>query len=426
MSYKPHLTKNRNLPPDWRGPKWWLLEFWPDGRKREKGKDTCKPFRPQFYGTENECKKFHNDILLGMRPDRQISTNPKLDGIYTDFLAWYKTEVTGGTLNDFLSAWNRFGDFFGPYRLSYINGTLVQQYKQTRMTETYIPGKPGQPVENDDANDTARRKHFSKRSVNKELSYLSKMIKWAEDQDPPLVEPGSIRIKLYPKKQTQRAEPILPHSTDEVDALIAAIGDLERYGKKTCNKGVHQHMAKDRYGLCLLMYNAGLRKSEALKIEANRVMLPSKPIKRGESIDYGTITVIRKGGRVQVLPILTKHLYAELKERLKKKKTGYLYTNPLTKKPYVDIRDGIKSAGKAAGVNKKNNPHLFRHDYVTHLHESGVDMKSISELVGHSNLATTSEIYSHLTTNTLRDRAQNFSNRINAIKKMTGHNKKSK
>lgn len=423
MSYKPHPTKNKNLPSDWRGPIWWQLEFWPDGRKRVNGKDTCKPVRPTFHGTENECRKFHNDILIGLHPEQKLSTNPRLDNIYTDFLAWYKTEVTKATLNDFLFAWNRFGDFFGSYRLCHINGTLVQQYKQMRMSETYIPGKPGQSVAKDTAEDKARRKHFSKRTVNRELTYLSKMIKWAEEQDPPLVEPGTVRIKLYPKKQTQRAEPILPHSIDEVDVFIKAIRDSvrNRYNDKTCNKGLHQQMARDRYGLVLLMYDAGLRKSEALKIEANRVNLPPRPIKYEETTDYGTIIIVRKGGKVQALPILTRRLYCELKLRLKHR-LGYLYTNPKTNQPYIDIREGIKSAGKAAGINKRNNPHLFRHDYVTHLHESGVDIKSISELAGHSNLATTSEIYSHLTTNTLRDRAQNFSKRID----MTGHNKKLK
>jgi integrase len=244
------------------------------------------------------------------------------------------------------------------------------------------------------------------------LSYLSSIIKWAEDPEihdpnPPLIEPGTVKIKLYHKKQTKRQKPIEPHTMEETAAIIAKLGNAS-YAGKNCNVELHEQMARDRYGLVLLMYDAGLRKKEARLLEPGRVNLPSAPIENY----YGTITVIRKGGRVQTLPILTERLYFELKERMKTA-NGYLYISPLTGNPYVDIREGIKRAAKAAGVSKRSNPHLFRHDFVTHLHEMGADPKTIQELAGHLTLSTTMEIYTHLSSNTLRSRAAGFADAIN-------------
>lgn len=428
MSYRPHPTKNRNLPPNYKGPIWWQFEIWPDGRKREKGKATTKPLRIVRYLKQEDAFLYHADLLKNIKPTTTIATNPRLVDIIPDFLDYYKTEATAGTISDFNYAHNRFIAHFGPLRLTQINNNVVQQYKNQRLAETWLPGKPKQVPEQDTEADALRRKPITKRTVNKELSYLSSIIKWAENQEPPLIEPGSVKIKLYSKKQTKRIEPINVHTMEEAAKFIETIGDIGRYSGKNCNVELQQQMAKDRYGLVLLMYDAGLRKKEALSIEASRVNLPPEPIPvyldginatTGQNPDiilghtYGTVTVIRKGGRIQTLPILTERLYNKLKEQMKKvKNKGYLYLNPRTKRPYVDIRDGLKSAGIAAKIYKKNNPHLFRHDFVTHLHEMGTDMKSIQELAGHSVLATTSEIYSHLTTNTLTARAKGFTDKI--------------
>lgn len=303
-------------------------------------------------------------------------------------------------MKDFRQAYNRFADHFGPLRLSQITNAIVQQYKNQRLAQTW-KGKP-----------------ITKRTVNRELSYLSSMVRWAENQEPPLVEPGTVRIKLFPKKQTKSAAPIIPHTFEEAADFLQAIGDTTVYDGKAINAKRHKQMARDRYGLSLLMYDAGLRKKEARLIEATRVSLPPSPSKLpGETaLYYGTITVIRKGGKVQTLPILTERLYQELKSRLEATPSGYLYISPITKEPYKDIRSGLQAAGTRAGITKKTNPHLFRHDFVTHLHETGADMRTIQELVGHSTITTTAEIYSHLTTNTLRHRAGGFAERINTVR----------
>ncbi len=67
----------------------------------------------------------------------------------------------------------------------------------------------------------------------------------------------------------------------------------------------------------------------------------------------------------------------------------------------------IKEAAKNAGISKSISPHTFRHSFATHLVEGGADLRAVQEMLGHESITTT-EIYTHLDREYLRDTLQQF------------------
>jgi integrase/recombinase XerD len=67
----------------------------------------------------------------------------------------------------------------------------------------------------------------------------------------------------------------------------------------------------------------------------------------------------------------------------------------------------IARAALLAGLSKKVTPHTLRHTYATDLLSHGADLRSVQELLGHANVATT-QIYTHVTNKRLRDVHEKF------------------
>lgn len=406
MSYRLHPTKNKKLPLD-SPKKWYQFELY-TGQKTSQGKldrDTHV-----FFLTPGGAERMHLELQRQQGKQEPAQVSPTLKESLSYFLAWYKAEgAAEGTITDLCYALKHLLPHFGHLKFPAIP-SAVQTYKEIRLATSYLPGKPQQRPEADTPQEKKKRKPVTRKTINRELSYLRSIVRWAEDDDRQYCEHGTVhRIGLYPKKKIHTPIPVT-HSQEEIETILEEVGSTEHL--KRYKEGHFHHIhAANRRGLSLLMYDSGLRKKEARLLEAERVDLPDEPY--GDPPDYGCIITVRKGGKIQILPILTERLYLELKQRKKDRKTGPLYINPRTEKPYVDIREGLKAGAKRAGSEKRIYNHLLRHDFVSHLYEEDTDLKAIQELAGHSTLDTTSRIYTHVRTITLRKKAAEFTRKKN-------------
>ena len=149
-----------------------------------------------------------------------------------------------------------------------------------------------------------------------------------------------------------------------------------------------------------VLYATGMRVSELINLTLERVDLNMKYI-----IAFG------KGSKERIVPLGS--VAAEFLQRyLEKVRPKLTHTarntnivflafggHELTRQRFWQI---IRAYGRKANINKALTPHILRHSFATHLLDNGADLRSVQELLGHSDISTT-QIYTHLTNKRLRD-----------------------
>lgn len=153
------------------------------------------------------------------------------------------------------------------------------------------------------------------------------------------------------------------------------------------------------------MYSCGLRVSEVVNLKISCLYL-----------DVGFIRVIGKGDKERLVPIgsdASKYIriYKEnirVHQPLQPGFEDILFLNKHGRTlSRVMIFYIIRDLAKKAGITKHISPHTFRHSFATHLVEGGADLRAVQEMLGHESITTT-EIYTHLDRDFLRDTLQRF------------------
>jgi integrase/recombinase XerD len=163
-------------------------------------------------------------------------------------------------------------------------------------------------------------------------------------------------------------------------------------------KGTEPLALRDR-ALLELMYACGLRVSEAIGLQREDV-----------DLEEGMLRARGKGSKERIVPVGRRAVAAlELYSRRARpalvgvRVETHLFVNhrggALTRQGLYKI---IQSHARAAGLAERMTPHTLRHTFATHLLSGGCDLRSLQEMLGHADLATT-QIYTHLSAERLKD-----------------------
>ena len=141
-----------------------------------------------------------------------------------------------------------------------------------------------------------------------------------------------------------------------------------------------------------LVYGTGLRVSELVNLTLN-------------NIDFTNciIRIVGKGNKERIIPLGEYSMYYL---NLYMEKRPLLEKNNLCEKLFLNnhgkgiTRQGffkiLKNLLEEKHLNVEASPHTLRHSFATHLLEGGADLKSIQEMLGHSDISTT-RMYTHVT-----------------------------
>ncbi|WP_205698055.1 site-specific tyrosine recombinase XerD [Conexibacter sp. SYSU D00693] len=189
---------------------------------------------------------------------------------------------------------------------------------------------------------------------------------------------------LRAPRKTQRLPKVL--SRGEVTKLLAS------------PRGTETAALRDR-ALLELMYACGLRASEAVNLDVGDV-----------DLRHGVLRASGKGNKERLVPIGREAIAATAAwlqrgrpEVVRLRDEPALLTNlrggRLTRQGLYKV---VQRHAKAVGLQDRMSPHTLRHTFATHLLAGGCDLRSVQEMLGHADIATT-QIYTHLSAERLRD-----------------------
>jgi integrase/recombinase XerD len=179
---------------------------------------------------------------------------------------------------------------------------------------------------------------------------------------------------------------------NEIDALIDSIDHSKAEGPR--NRAILE-----------TLYSCGLRVSELINLKLSNV-----------HFDAGFIRVVGKGNKERLVPIGSSALkyiqiYLDSVRRhadIQQGEEDIVFLNRRGKRlTRVMIFTIVKNLAAVSGLNKTVSPHTFRHSFATHLIEGGADLRAVQEMLGHESITTT-EIYTHLDRDYLKQMIQEF------------------
>ncbi|MDF1838653.1 MAG: tyrosine recombinase [Planctomycetota bacterium] len=219
-----------------------------------------------------------------------------------------------------------------------------------------------------------RDKGMSEATLARELVSLRMLLRYAQSEG--WIEQSPIALMPAPKRQS-----LLPNvlSPEEVERLLEAPDPTQWRGQR------------DK-ALLEIIYATGARVSEAVSLTTDSL----QP-------ELTSLRLHGKGDKTRIVPLggparqaLTTWLEQGRKKQLAGRQSPHVFIGrtqkPLTRGTAWRI---VRAAALTAGLTNHLSPHTLRHSFATHMIESGGDLRSVQEMLGHASIRTT-EVYTHL------------------------------
>jgi len=282
--------------------------------------------------------------------------------------------VAQNTLESYLADLRQFFDYFERDRKYSVNLQTITEDK----VRAYLDYLASQDI--------------SLRSIQRKITALRVLFRFLRSK-------GYTQQSPVEKIRTPRLKVTLPEvfSVKEVESLLQAPDRKELLGIRDS-------------AMFEVMYSCGLRVSELLDLEMGSV-----------NWEDGTLVVRGKRDKERWVP-LGKYSIEALKlyikdsrpELMKGRYHDFLFVNKrglkLTRQGFWKI---LRSYAIKLRFKKDIHPHILRHSFASHMLERGADLRSIQELLGHSDIVTT-QIYTQVNANRLKQDYEKFHPRIKA------------
>jgi site-specific recombinase XerD len=282
-------------------------------------------------------------------------------------------QYSGNTIRNYRNVLERFGDFLAANRVfntREIDLPIVNKYRAILIAKL-----------------TNRNEIMGQKSQAYQIVVVRSFLSYMTRAGYLVLNPEKIEL---PKAKQRRIEFL---TDKEVASLI-------NYISEDVSSGAIQRARN--VAIILTIFGSGLRISELVGLK-----------KQDIDDEKSRLIISGKGGKVRTTYIAPAALES-IKKYLEMRKDSinpYLFINhskvankTITFKPLTPrlIQIMLKRASHAIGIYKRVSPHTLRHSFATKLLMEGGDIRSVQQLLGHSNIATT-QVYTHITDSRTRE-----------------------
>lgn len=225
------------------------------------------------------------------------------------------------------------------------------------------------------------QKGLSSRSIARSLSSLKSFFKYLVEED--LIVENPVATLETPKIWRKLPNTL---SLNEVESLLK-------------QPDVETLLGLRDKAMLEVLYATGVRVSELISLKLNDL-----------NLEVGYIRSFGKGGKERVIPLgevaqsyIKVYMEHSRPKLLKGKSLPALFISrrkmPMTRQAFWKI---LKHYARKAQISISVSPHTLRHAFATHLLERGADLRSVQQMLGHSDISTT-QIYTHVVQKRMRE-----------------------